>query len=400
MPTFSYTAASASATIEAPDRASAVRSLMARGVAPTRLEEVRSRPTGRGGMALFGSGTMSLPETAAFVRELGTALSAGLPLVPALRTLARVRRTPAQTRMLAHLLDKVEHGATLADAMRTWGRPFDELLVNLVRAGEASGRLPDVLTQAAELLDRSLAMRRAITGALVYPAFLFVLVLIAVVVLVTFIMPMVLKTIEGTGVKLPWSTLALKALADFVGAYWWLLGLAGAGLVVLWQRLRSRPSSRYTMDKLALKLPLVGPMLTEAAVARLTRTLSTLVRAGLPVLQGLRLTSATITNSALRRSLADVAEQVSTGKTIADPMEKSGYFPPLLVQIVSLGERSGKLPELLAQAAHALEERTAVRVRVFTEALKPILILIVAGVVGFVIASILFALLAIQDSLQ
>jgi len=343
---------------------------------------------------------MSLPETAAFIRELGTALSAGLPLVPALRTLARVRRTPAQSRMLAHLIEKVEHGSTLADAMRTWGKPFDELIVNLVRAGEASGRLSDVLTQAADLLDRSLAMRRAITGALVYPAFLFALVLIAVVVLVTFIMPMVLKTIEGTGVKLPWSTLALKAMADFVSGYWWLIAALGVLAGFGWRRLRARASTRLAMDGLALRLPLVGPMLTEAAVARLTRTLSTLVRAGLPVLGGLRLTSATITNSALRKALAGVAEEVSAGKTIAEPLERCGYFPPLLVQIVSLGERSGKLPELLAQAAGALEERTAVRVRVFTEALKPILILIVAGVVGFVIASILFALLAIQDSIQ
>jgi type II secretory pathway component PulF len=135
-------------------------------------------------------------------------------------------------------------------------------------------------------------------------------------------------------------------------------------------------------------------------VARFTRTLGTLVQAGLGVLPALKLTGATVTNSAMRQAVERVAERVSAGRTIAEPLEESGYFPALLVQIVSLGERSGKLPELLSQAATAMEERTAARVRVFTEALKPILIMIVAGVVAFVIASILFAMLAVQDAIQ
>jgi type II secretory pathway component PulF len=164
-------------------------------------------------------------------------------------------------------------------------------------------------------------------------------------------------------------------------------------------RMLKNPATRYAVDRFLLKAPLLGPMLTEAAVARFTRTLGTLVKAGLPVLSALRLTAATITNTAMKQAVVEVCEKVAGGKTIADPLEKAGYFPPLLVQIVSLGERSGKLPELLTNAATSLEERTEVRIKIFTEALRPLLVIVMALVAAFVIVSILSALLALQDSL-
>jgi type II secretory pathway component PulF len=209
----------------------------------------------------------------------------------------------------------------------------------------------------------------------------------------------VLKPLESQNVKLPLPTLIVKGFAEFVGRFWWLILGGIAIIVVAWTRARAVPSTRLTIDRVTLKIPLLGPMLGEAAVARFTRTLGTLVKAGLPVLSALRLTAATVTNTAMKAAVFNVCEQVAGGKTIAEPLEKTGYFPPLLVQIVSLGERSGRLPELLTQAAHSMEERTANRIRIFTEALRPLLVVIIALVVGFVVASILFALLALQDSL-
>jgi type II secretory pathway component PulF len=425
MPTFEYNTVAGNATIEAPDRATALRQLIGRGVAPSGIQELRGRAahkaadqaaSGAGGPikvdipkdaaasantgGLFGPrNTVTLPETAAFVRELATALSAGLPLMSALKTLARTGRAGGQKAMLTHLIDKVEQGSSLADACKSWGKPFDVLLINLIKAGEVSGKLPDVLHQAADLLEKSLAMRRSIVSATIYPAMLSVLILGAVVVATTFIVPRILKTLESNKVPLPWSTQVIKAFADFMGSYWWLvIGLIVA-TVFTWMRAMKNPATKLAVDRFMLKAPLVGPMLTEAAVARFTRTLGTLVKAGLPVLSALRLTAATITNSAMRAAVMDVCEKVASGKTIADPLEKAGYFPPLLVQIVSLGERSGKLPELLMSAATSLEERTDVRVKVFTEAMRPLLVIIMALVAAFVIVSILSALLALQDSL-
>ncbi len=421
MPIFEYSTVAGNATIEAPDRAAALRQLIGRGVAPSGIQEVRGRAAQKAAAADAASGPMklespgagaapatnlfggrasvSLQDTAAFIRELATALSAGLPLMSALKTLARSGRSAAQQTMLRHLIDRVEQGSSLAEACKSYGKPFDALLINLIKAGEVSGKLPEVLHQAADLLEKSLAMRRSIVSATIYPAMLAVLILSAVVVATTYIVPRILKTLESNKVQLPWTTQVIKTFADFMGSYWWaVIGLIVLG-VLAFARARANPATRFAMDRFVLKAPLMGPMLTEAAVARFTRTLGTLVKAGLPVLGALRLTAATITNTAMKKAVLEVCEKVAGGKTIADPLEKTGYFPPLLVQIVSLGERSGKLPELLTNAANSLEERTEIRVKVFTEALRPLLVIVMALIAAFVIVSILSALLALQDSL-
>lgn len=397
MPIFSYNTGGTTATIEASDRSAALRLLVQRGVAPASLTEVSSRRAAGGSRR----GKISLADLAGFIRELGTALQAGLPLMAALRTLAKARQRKggAQLRMLEHLIEKVEHGSPLAEACRSWGRPFDELTCNLIKAGESSGKLAEVLEQNAELLDKGLAMRRAIIGATVYPAFLGLLILIAVTVTATVIVPAVLKPLQESNITLPWPTRVVKGFADFVGGYWWAIGLAIVGLVIQWGRMRANPRTREMIDGIALKTPLLGPMLTEALVARFARTFGTLINAGLPVLWALRLSAGTVSNLAMRRAVGLVAEEVAGGKTIAEPLEKTGFFPPLLVQIVALGERSGRLPQLLRQATTALEERTAVRVQLFARAIEPALIVIGALIVGFVVAAILLAMLEMQNAI-
>jgi type II secretory pathway component PulF len=410
--------------IEAPDRAAALRQLLSQGVAATSIEMVssgegkaaakrggdggqlngQSRGLERAGQAHKGglfrrSGTrMGLDETANFIREMATALSAGLPLVPALRTMSKARKAGPQKEMITSLIDKVEHGASLADACKQHGQPFDELLINLIRAGEASGKLPEVLAQAADLLEKSLAVRRSVIGALTYPIFLLGLVVIAIIVTTTLIVPQLLKGIASSpNVKIPLPTQILMQASTLVTDYWWLLILLIGGAVLLIMRIRQNQASKLWSDGKLLKIPLLGPMLREATVARFTRTLGTLVSSGLPVLSALRLASATVTNLAMKKALLSVCEQVQSGKTIAEPLEQTNMFPPLLIQIVALGERSGRLAELLRQAAGSMEERTNLRVRVFTEALRPLLVVVISLIVGFVIAAILMALLAMTD---
>lgn len=446
MPTFRYASLNQPsgpvATLDAPDRASALRELMSRGITPRSLEQVgaasssssssslTTAPASNGGSArkaspanasgsngaanangvrsaasastpkaggFFARRAMNLTETASFIRELATAVQAGLPLVPALRTLARAGRTPAQQVMLAHLIERVEQGKPLAEAMRTWGKPFGDLVVNLVKAGESSGRLPETLHQCADLLERDLYLRRMIMSATLYPIILLVLVSAAVAVVTTVIVPKVLKPLEGRNIELPLPTRLVQGFAWFMGSYWWLVLLLVAGAVFAWVRLRQIPSTRLQIDAMLLKLPLFGLMIRDAAVARFTRTLGTLVRAGLPVLTALRLTAATMSNTAMRAAIGRVCDEVQGGKTIATPLEREGIFPPLLVQIVSLGERSGKLPDLLNQAAGSLDSRTETRVKVVSGLLPPILVVGVAIIVGIVVAAILLPLLQLQD---
>jgi type IV pilus assembly protein PilC len=440
MASFKYTSlgSGGAGVIDAPDRASAVRQLVGKGITPASLTPVSdrdgSKPANNGHASAKSSGaefekpgaaaapapastgttqvppaskwslgsgrTMSLGDTAQFIRELATAVQAGLPLVPALRTMAKGRRGGNQHAMLMHLIAKVEQGDSLAKALETWGKPFDELIVNLVKAGEASGKLADVLHQAADLLEGDLRLRRSLMSATLYPLMLITLASIAVVIVTTFIVPAVLKPLVGQNIKLPLPTIIVQGFASFVSGYWWLILGVIAGIVFFFQRARRQPESRLKLDRFTLKIPLFGPMIRDAMVARFTRTLGTLVSSGLPVLTALRLTAATLTNVAMRGAVVKVCDQVAGGKTIAEPLEATGFFPPLLVQIVALGERSGRLPELLRQAAGSLEEKTNTRVKAITTIIPPVLVVIVAIVVGFIVASIILPLLQMQDSLK
>ncbi len=427
MPTFAYrtlstTNGTPTATIEAPDRPAAVRELLRRGVTPSSVEAVQTNgagfaigdpgresltavPENDSSAALkpgsfsgvLSRSVMSRAEMASFVRELATAVQAGLPLVPALRTIARQGRNAGQRRMFARIIADVEHGRSLGDAAAAWGKPFTELTVNLIRAGEASGRLPEVLVQAANLLDRDVKLRRSILAATLYPMILGCLLVIAVIVIVTVIVPRILAPLEGRA--LPFPTRVVQGFADFFGGYWWAIIPAVLLAVLGFSRVYARPDARLSIDRSLLRIPVLGRLLRDVAVARFTRTLGTLTAAGIPVLQALRITKGTLGNRAMEGVIDDVCDQVAGGRTIAEPMEQSGHFPPMLVQIVNLGERSGRLDEMLSQAAGAFEDRTETSVKLFTTALPPILVVILACVVGFVVLAILLPLLELQESL-
>jgi len=417
----------AAATIEAPDRAAAVRELVRRGVTPVSVvpvgdngqDQTSAIAPGEGaprtddtaGMMTaamnFGRGgrVMSRAETATFIRELSTALTAGLPLVMALRTMRTQGRSARQMEMLDQIIHDVEQGKSLADASRPWTRTLGELTVNLIHAGEISGELAEVLTQAADLLDRDLKLRRSITGATLYPLIICLLVVAAVIVVVTFIVPNILKQLAGQAVSLPWPTRVVQGAGELFGGLWWgfapgwaVMALAVVGCVMLFKRYYNTEDGRLNVDERLLRAPLLGRLLRDVAVARFTRTLGTLTSAGIPIITALRVTKGTLGNRAMERVIDDVAEQVTAGRTIAEPMERSGYFPPMLVQIVNLGERSGKLDEMLRQAAKAFEERTEQSVKLFTTALPPVLVVILAAMVGFVVMAILLALLEVQEA--
>jgi len=320
--------------------------------------------------------------------------------VQALKTIARQGRTARQRAMLDHLISQVEHGKTLGDAAASWGKPFGELTISLIRAGELSGRLGEVLEQAANLLDRELKMRRTLMSGLLYPGILAVLISIAVVVIVTVIVPRILAPLQGQlrNVKLPWPTRVVQGTTDFLAGYG---GLATVAVLVLggfWlAALYRAPASRLAIDRFLLKVPALGRVLRDVAVARFTRTLCTLVSSGLPALTALRATKATLGNRAMEVVVEQVCDQVSSGKTISEPMERSGYFPPLLTQIIGVGERSGRLPQMLGQAANVFEDRTETSIQVFTTVFPPLLIVIAAAIVGFVIAAILLPLIQLQE---
>lgn len=301
--------------------------------------------------------------------------------------------------MLDHVVGQVESGKSLAEAMASWGPPFTDLLVSMTRAGEAAGRLSEVLSHAANLLERDAKVRRAVASATVYPVFLGVLSMIAVFIVIAVIVPRLMKPFQASNRELPWMTRILMGMGDSLHHYWWayLLVIAAAAFgFVSWY---VSPEGRHRFDRFILRVPVLGSVLRDVAVARFTRTLATLVSSGLPLLQALRVTRGTLGNRAMERVIDTVTEKVTQGRTLAEPLEKSGYFPPMLVQVVALGERSGRLDETMAQAASAFEERSENSIKVFTTVLPLVLVMVMAAVVGFIVVAILLTMLDMQDAL-
>lgn len=425
MPTFRYQTlagnnGSAAAVIDAPDRAAALRQLRVQGVTPTRLEPISKReakketektqatlaqPSGSTAHAAPASAWslsrpgMSRAELAMFMRELATAVQAGLPLVQSLKTIERQIRHHGQKAMVGKIIHEVEHGKSLADACRKVGKPFGELTISLIRGGEASGKLGETLEHLATLLDRDVKIRRMLISSLIYPAILAVMIVIAIIIMILVIVPRILAPFAGKLAinQLPIPTRVVIAVGDIVGGYWWAILIAIGVSLMVFQSAYRRPAGRLSIDRTLLKLPLLGAALREVAVARFTRTLGTLVSAGLPALTALRVTKATLGNRAMELVVEQVCEAVSSGKTISEPMEKSGHFPSLLTQIIGLGERSGRLPQMLNQAATVFEERTETRLKVVSSILPVAMVLVAACVIGFVMAGVLLPLIQMQD---
>lgn len=342
--------------------------------------------------------SLNQTDMGTLIRELATAIEAGLPLMQSLRTVRRQASGPAMPVILDHLIERVEAGDPLHVAARDYGPPFTSMIVGMLRAADASGKMSDVLHQLADLLERSVELRREVFGATVYPMIVAGLIVISVIILVTVLVPKLIAPLAGE-MTLPWPTQVVLGVAEFIAAYWiWMLiGLILA--IVGWRMWIRVPANQLMLDRFMLRLPVIGRLLRDVAVARFTRTLGTLTSAGLPLLDSLRITQGTLGNRALIAALDDVQDKVTGGKSLAEPLERSGLFPPLLVQVVGLGERSGRLESMLLHAASAFDRRVNTSIKVFTKALPPALLIVMAAVGGFILAAILLPLLELQGSI-
>ncbi|MCI0364570.1 MAG: type II secretion system F family protein [Phycisphaerales bacterium] len=416
-----------SGVVSAADRADAVRQLMGRGETATTIDlaqpegkaggtasrnghashrpivEIEAKKASAFGSILMGRGNPSLSraEMAQLMRELATALEAGLPLMQSLRTVRKQASGKAMPVILDHFIERVEAGDPLHTAARDYGRPFDDMIVGMLRAADASGKMSEVLHQLADLLERSVELRREVLGATLYPMIVATLIAASAVILITVLVPRLLGPLmEQANFRVPWPTQVLLSLAAFLSSYWIICVIAILGGAMAWRAWVNVPANRFKVDRLKLKSPLFGRLLRDVAVARFTRTLGTLVSAGLPILEALRITRNTLGNTALMDAIDQVQDQVTSGKSLADPLERSGLFPPLLVQVVNLGERSGRLESMLLHAAGAFDRNVATSVKLFTKALPPVLLIVMASLGGFVLAAILLPLLELQSMVR
>ncbi|MEI7877516.1 MAG: type II secretion system F family protein [Planctomycetota bacterium] len=382
-------------TIVATDRATAMRMIQQKGETP--LDLAISDTDAVGGITKARP-TISRSDLADLVRELATALEAGLPLMQALRTVRRQASNKNLRVILDFIIARVEAGVPFHTAAKEYGAPFDDMTTGMLRAADASGRTSEILHQLGDLLERSVELRREVVGAVVYPLMIAVLISVSVVVLIAFVLPRVMKPILQANLELPMPTQILMGVSDFVSA-WWLVILAAMLLVgVACRNWIAKPLNRLRFDTFLLGLPVVGRLVRDIAVARFTRTLGTLVSAGIPILSALRIVRDTLGNQALMQAIDQVSDKVSTGTSLADPLERSGHFPPLLVQIVNIGERSGRLEQMLLHAAGSFDRQVNNSLKLFTRILPTILLVVMALVASFVLAAILLPIIELQKA--
>ena len=421
MPSFRYQSLTADGqmrqgVVAAATRAAAIRMLGGRGETPTHLEPVDGKDVAAVAVAAPQTGvpggilgalprslrlrgvrpTVGRSEMANLIRELATALEAGLPLMQALRTVRRQAASRAMATILNHLIARVEAGAPLSQAAQEYGPPFDDLIVGMLRAADASGETSDVLHQLADLLERSLELRREVIGSTLYPMIVAALVVVSAIILVTVLIPRLIEPLAGE-MTMPLPTRLLMAMAAFIESYWLLILIGAVGAWIGWREWVRRPANRLRFDRVKLRAPVIGRLLRDVAVARFTRTLGTLASAGIPILDALKITRDTLGNAAMMDAIDAVSEKVTAGTALAEPLERSGLFPPLLVQVVNLGERSGRLEYMLMHAATAFDRQVNSSIKLFTRAFPPVLIMIMAGLGAFVLAAILLPLLELQS---
>jgi len=321
-------------------------------------------------------------DMSVFTRQFATMVNAGLPMVQCLDILGKQTESPRLATAITSAMLDVEGGTTLAEGLNKNPDIFGELYCNMVDAGEQGGILDVILQRLAVYLEKADALQRKIKSAMTYPSIVAFVAIGATVFMLMFVIPVFAKMFTDFGGTLPAPTRIVMGLSDFLRAWWWLLGGVIAALVFLFKRIRATEKGAYKIDELLLKSPVLGNVLRKGAVARFTRTLGTLVGSGVPILQGLEITAATAGNKVLQYAIEGAKESITQGDTIAEPLRSSGVFPPMVVQMISVGEQTGALDEMLGKIADFYDDEVDTAVEQLTAVIEPIMIVVMGILVG------------------
>ena len=383
MAMYTYTARTPSGDIQngevdVQSREEVVSYLRRNRMVPVKVEEKKGAA---GGGFSLGTGIQTR-DIVIFTRQFATMINSGLPLVQSLDILAKQSENKALRKVIEEILYDVESGQTLADAIGKHPKVFTDLYKNMVAAGEAGGILDTILLRLATFLEKADALKRKIKGAMIYPAVIFTVAGAAVSVLLIFVIPTFQEMFASAGVQLPLPTLIVIGLSEFLQAYWWGVFGAIAAFLVLIRQWYKTPGGQLVLDKLILNVPILGPLQRKAAIARFTRTLGTLVSSGVSILDGLEITARTAGNRVIHDAIMESRTSIAGGETISEPLKKSGVFPPMVVQMINVGEQTGGLDEMLTKIADFYDEEVDAAVEALLSALEPIMIVFLGVVVG------------------
>ncbi len=326
-------------------------------------------------------------DVVVFARQFATMIQSGLPLVPSLGVLAEQTGNRKLTAVVGEVRHDIESGRTLAGALGEHPAVFNQLFVSMVSAGEAGGVLDTVLARLADSLEKTDSLVRKVRGALVYPAVVLVVSAFAVLVLLEFVIPTFQEMFAAADMPLPLPTRIVIGLSEGMRAYWWLPALSAVGAWVGLRRARSTPAGRLVLDRVVLALPVVGKLHLKMMVARFTRTLGTLVGSGVAILEALKITAAGTGNRVVHDAVMSARTSIAGGQTIAEPLRESGVFPPMVVQMIHVGEQTGGLDEMLAKIADFYDDEVGRSVEGLLAGFEPAMVTLLGIVVGGMIVS-------------
>jgi type IV pilus assembly protein PilC len=330
----------------------------------------------------FGPGKrITTRDLGVFTRQFATMINAGLPMVQCLDILSSQMDKPAFKKIVSDVMYDVEAGSTLAEALRK--QPcFSDLFVNMIEAGETGGILDVILNRLAVYLEKADALMKKVKGAMTYPVVVFTVCIGASIFMLIFIIPTFAQMFKDFGGELPMPTKIVMGLSNFLKANWWLLVAVAVGATIGIRRYYKTERGHYRIDKLALRMPILGSVIRKSAVARFTRTLGTLVSSGVPILNGLEITARTSGNKVVEEAVLKTRTSISEGNTIAEPLRECGVFPPMVVQMIGVGEQTGALDEMLEKVADFYDSEVDAAVNALTSIIEPIMIVVMGGIVG------------------
>ncbi len=329
-------------------------------------------------------------DVAVFTRQLSTLLGAGIPLVPSLSVLVAQTKNLLFKKTLAQIREQVNEGKSLTESMANFPRIFPPFYINMVRAGEASGTINLVLEKLADFSENQQALNNKIRAALTYPIVMFFIGCIIVFILMTFVMTKITGIFSEMHQTLPLTTLILIAVSNFLKSFWWLvLLLLAAVIITIKYTISSTAAGKYMWDNIKLKSPLFGAINRKIAIARFSRTLATLLQSGVPLLTALGIVRNVVNNILIGEAIGKTSKEVEEGQSLSVPLAQSGIFPPMVIEMIAVGEQTGTLEKMLNRIADAYETEAQTDIMVMTSLLEPVMIIVMALLVVFIVASIL-----------
>lgn len=407
MPIYEYTAFNSSGKtvagiVDADSSRSARVKLRHTGIFVTELREyTKSKDTKAG--AFFSIPFFKKVKTqdiSLMTRQLSTLVGAGLPVVGALTALSEQTENSHLKKIITNVREKINEGSSLADALEEYPKYFSNIFINMIRAGESSGALEIVLLRLAEFLEKQLALRRKIQATLAYPVIMMAIGSLVLFFLLAYVVPIVTRMFAETHAALPLPTIILIAVSGTLQRGWWLIMLSMVLAVFGIKRYSNTEKGIYVMDRIKLNLPVFGNLIRKTAISRFTGTLGILLKSGIPILKSLGIVSAIVDNVIISDAIDTARKNIKEGEDIASPLKMSKLFPPIVIHMIAVGEKSGNLEDMLLKITEAYDSEVESAVQGLTALLEPIMILVMGVVVGFIVLSILLPIFEMNQIIR